>query len=327
MTAIVVTRAGTGGRVGLAAAGLVVVLLVAAPYLVTSDITHTLVDLFVFVVIATMWNLLAGYGGLVSVGQQAYLGAGAYAMIALSDLGGVNPFLAVPLAALCTAVLAVPLSFLAFRLRGGYFAIGTWVLAEVVKLVTAQIGPLGKGSGASLTTASGYDPDIRVAYTYWLALAVAAGSVGAVYLLIRTRAGLQLTAIRDDATAAEAAGVRVRRAKRLVYLIAGAGAGSAGAIVCLNTLTVEPESAYSVQWSAYIIFMVVVGGIGTIEGPIVGAVLFFVLQQALSAQGPVYLIILGAVGVTTVLVAPRGLWGSTVGRTSFSIFPAGHTLY
>ncbi|GIM90203.1 branched-chain amino acid ABC transporter permease [Paractinoplanes toevensis] len=326
MTAVVVTRAGTAGRVGLSAAGLLALLLAAAPYLVTSDITHTLVDLFVFVVIATMWNLLAGYGGLVSVGQQAYLGAGAYAVIALSVHGGINAFLAVPLAALAAGLLAVPLSFLAFRLHGGYFAIGTWVLAEVVKLVTAQIGPLGKGSGASLTTVSGYDPDIRVAYTYWLALAVAAGSVTAVYLLIRTRTGLQLTAIRDDGIAAEAAGVRVRRAKRLVYLIAGTGTGAAGAIVCLNTLTVQPESVFSVQWSAYMIFMVVVGGIGTIEGPIVGALLFFGLQQALSAQGPVYLIILGAVGVAVVLLAPRGLWGSTVGRTSISVFPVGHTL-
>jgi branched-chain amino acid transport system permease protein len=326
VTAVAVTRAGTGGRMGLAAAVLVALLLAAAPYVVTSDVTHTLVDLFVFVAIATMWNLLAGFGGLVSVGQQAFLGLGAYAVIALSVHGGINAFLAVPLAAVIAGLLAVPLSFLAFRLHGGYFAIGTWVLAEVVKLVTAQIGPLGKGSGASLTTVSGYDPDIRVAYTYWLALAVATGSIAGVYLLLRTRTGLQLTAIRDDESAAEAAGVRVGRAKRLVYLIAGVGTGAAGAIICLNTLTVQPESVYSVQWSAYMIFMVVVGGIGTIEGPLVGALLFFALQQALSAQGTVYLIILGVVGVVTVLLAPRGIWGSTIGRTSISIFPVGHTL-
>jgi len=323
---VAVSRATPAGRAGLGGAILAAGALASAPYLFTSDITHTLVDLFVFVVIATMWNLLAGYGGLVSVGQQAYLGVGAYAVIALSVHGGVNAFLAVPLAALLTGALAVPLSLLAFRLHGGYFAIGTWVLAEVVKLVIAQIGPLGKGSGASLTTVSGYDPDVRVAYTYWLALAVAVVSVAAVYLLLRSRTGLQLTAIRDDATAAEAVGARVGRTKRLVYLIAGAGTGAAGAIVCLNTLTVQPESVFSVQWSAYMIFMAVVGGIGTIEGPIAGALLFFGLQQALSAQGPVYLIILGAVGIAVMLVAPQGLWGSTLGRTGFGFFPVGHTL-
>ncbi|WP_250001750.1 branched-chain amino acid ABC transporter permease [Actinoplanes sp. M2I2] len=323
MTAV--ARSGRAGRLGLAGAVVVALVLASAPYVVTSDVTHTLVDLFVLVVLATMWNLLAGYGGLVSVGQQAYLGVGAYAVIALSVHGGVNAFLAVPIAAVLTAVLAVPLSFLAFRLHGGYFAIGTWVLAEVVKLITAQIGPLGKGSGASLTTVSSYDPDIRVAYTYWVGLAVAVASVGGVYWLLCSRIGLQLTAVRDDEGAAAATGVRVTRAKRLVYLIAGAGAGGAGAIVCLNTLTVQPESVFSVQWSAYMIFMAVVGGLGTIEGPLLGALLFFALQQTLAAQGTVYLIILGAVGIVVMLLAPRGLWGVVSGRTG-EVFPVGYRL-
>lgn len=322
----VVRRATLSGRVGLGAAGLVAVVLATAPYVVTSDLVHPLVDLFVLVVLATMWNLLAGYAGLVSVGQQAYLGIGAYAVIALSEHAGLSAFLAVPLGGLIAAVFAVPASYLVFRLSGGYFAIGTWVLAEVVMLVTEQISGLGKGTGASLTSVSNLDPDVRVAYVYWLALGVVVLSVGGVYLLIRSRLGLQLSAIRDEPVAAQAMGVRVGSARRLVYAIAAAGTGAAGGLVCVNTLFVQPQSIYSVQWSAYMIFIVIVGGLGTIEGPIVGAVLFFALQQALSAEGSVYLIILGAVGIAVTLVARGGLWGAVSLRTRFEVFPVGHRL-
>jgi branched-chain amino acid transport system permease protein len=319
-----VSRASLSGRIGLGGAGLVAVLLALAPYLVTSDLVHPLVDLFVLIILATMWNLLAGYAGLVSVGQQAYLGIGAYSVIALSNHAGVDAFLSVLLGALIAAIFAVPASFLVFRLRGGYFAIGTWVLAEVVMLFTEQIGALGKGTGASLTTVSDLDPDVRVAYVYWLALGVVVLAVGGVYLLIRSRLGLQLAALRDEPVAAEAMGVRVRPLKRLVYALAAAGTGAAGGLVCVNTLFVQPQSVYSVQWSAYMIFIVIVGGLGTIEGPILGAVLFFALQQTLSAEGSVYLIILGAVGIAVTLLARTGLWGALSARTGFEVFPVGY---
>lgn len=324
LPAVRVRRTTLGSRAGLTGAVVVAGLLFAAPFVVTADVTHPMIDLFGLVVLATMWNLLAGYGGLVSVGQQAYLGIGAYAVVALSVHAGLNAFLAVPLAALVAGLLALPFSFVVFRLRGGYFAIGTWVLAEVVMLVTQQIGPLGKGTGTSLTTLSQYDPDLRIAYTYWLGLVLMIVAVGGVYLLIRSRLGLQLSAIRDDATAAETAGIRVGAAKRLVYAIAAVGTGAAGGLICVNTLFIQPQSVYSVQWSAYMIFIVVVGGLGTIEGPLLGAVLFFALQQALSAQGTVYLIVLGVVGIVVTLLIPKGLWGATIGRTGFRLFPVSH---
>src|ERR1043166_6514609 len=114
---------------------------------------------------ATMWNLLAGYTGLVSIGQQAYIGLGAYAALQLSDWG-VQPYLGVFLAAGIAALFALPTSWLAFRLRGDYFAVGTWVIAEVYRLVTVRHSALGGGSGRSLTTLSGIDHSLREAYTY-----------------------------------------------------------------------------------------------------------------------------------------------------------------
>src|SRR2546422_6888106 len=96
-----------------------------------------------YLIFAMMWNLLAGYGGMVSIGQQAFFGLGGYAMLALGNFAGVNPFIAVPLGAIAAGVVALPVSYVAFRLQGGYFAIGTWVIAEVFRLSFANLSVVG----------------------------------------------------------------------------------------------------------------------------------------------------------------------------------------
>jgi branched-chain amino acid transport system permease protein len=279
-----------------------------------------LVGLFVLIIMATTWNLLAGYGGLVSIGQQAFVGAGGYGVIYVADQLGVPLVAAVLLAAVVCAALALPTSFLVFRLVGGYFAIGTWVVAEVFKLLTTQIDALGGGSGLSLEAFRGVDRTERVATVYWLGLTLAVLVIAGTYLLMRSRMGLALLAIRDDPTAAASLGVSVRRSQRIVYVVSSAGAGLAGALIAINTLRVAPDSIYSVNYSAFMIFIVVIGGIGTIEGPVIGAVIFFVLQQQLAQQGTWYLVALGAVAILIVLVAPRGVW-SLLSRGRFSLFP------
>jgi branched-chain amino acid transport system permease protein len=302
----------------------VVAVLAYLPYLTSRATQVQLVTLFSLVVLGTMWNLLAGYGGMVSIGQQAYIGVGGYGLVVLADALGIDPFLAVPLAGVVCALLAWPTSFLVFRLSGGYFAIGTWVVAEVVRLVVTQVDALGAGSGASLAAfgRSGLAPVYRVAFVYWLGLGLAVLVVLAVYLLMRSRLGLALTAIRDDPRAAGSSGVRVTRVRRLVYVVAAAGCGLAGALLVANTLRVQPGSIFSVEQSATMIFIVVIGGIGTIEGPLLGALLYFVLQNALADLGNWYLVVVGAVAVAVALLAPRGLWGLTRGRVE--LFPLGH---
>ena len=120
------------------------------------------------------------------------------------------------------------------------FAMGTWVIAEVVRLVVTQVGAVGAGSGASLTAFSGLDPLYRIAYVYWVALGITVLVVLGVYLLMRSRLGLALTAIRDEPTAAGSSGVEVTRAKRLVFVFAAVGCGLAGAMIVANTLRVQP---------------------------------------------------------------------------------------
>jgi branched-chain amino acid transport system permease protein len=323
--AVSVERSSRSARIGSGALGLVVVVLAVLPFVVFSSITDSLVNLFILIALASMWNLLAGFAGLVSVGQQAYFGLGAYSVLVFAEQG-VQAYLAIPLAALTAAIFAIPTSWLAFRLRGDYFAIGTWVIAEVYRLVTTRIDSLGGASGKSLTTLSGIDPVFRGALTYWVALAVALATVLVCYLLLRSRLGLSLMAVRDEETAANAVGINVPRAKRYVYLISAAGCGAAGGVLLVASLSVNPDAVYSVQWSAYMIFIVVIGGIGYIEGPLLGAVIFFALQQALSDYGSYYLIILGILGIAVAVWLPSGLWGLIADRTRITLFPIGYHL-
>lgn len=300
--------------------------LAAAPYVVYADVTSVLVNLFILLILATTWNLLAGYAGLISVGQQAYVGIGAYVVLLLAQQG-ISPYLAIPVAAAACAAAALPISLLVFRLRNEYFAIGTWVVAEALLLIAVRFPSLGGGTGASLPGLAGIEPALRQAFTYWSALAVAAATVGGAYLLLRSRVGLDLTAIRDDEVGAASVGVRVTRAKRIVYLAAAAGGGAAGALIAVSQLNVQAGNVFSVQWSAYMIFVAVIGGVGTVEGPILGTAIFFALQHTLAQNGAWYLILVGGIAVVIAMYVPGGLWGLLADRFDFRLFPVSYHLH
>jgi branched-chain amino acid transport system permease protein len=323
--ATAIRRRGRPVGVTAGSGSVLVALLALLPFVASRVTTYDLVELYTFAVLGTMWNLMAGYGGMVSIGQQAFVGAGSYAVVWFTNNDGVNPFLGVPIAAAVCAVLALPTSYLVFRLAGGYFAIGTWVVAEVAKLFTTQVGSLGKGSGVSLHKMSTIDPTLRNRLVYWMALGVLTVAIAATYAVMRSRLGLALTAVRDAPTAASTLGVKVQRSKRFVYAAAAAGFGAAGALTSLHTLRVEPDSAYSVQLTAYMIFIVVIGGMGSIEGPIVGAIIFWELQRQLASLGEWYLIILGVVAVVVTLYVRNGVWG-LLSRGRLHAFPVGYRL-
>jgi branched-chain amino acid transport system permease protein len=306
--------------------GAVVILLGFLPFLVYSGTTDLLVNFFVLLTLASMWNLLAGYAGLVSVGQQAFVGLGAYGVLIVAQYG-VNPFAAIPLAAVVVAVIALPVSWLTFRLRGGYFAIATWVVADACQLVISRFSSLGGGTGKALPGLSGVDPTLLTAFTYWAALTVAVAALAGAYLLLRSPLGLALTAVRDNEVSARSVGVRVGRTRRVVYLLAAGGCAAAGGVLVVSQLNVEPTSAFTVQWSAAMIFVTVIGGIGTLEGPIIGTIVYFVLQQSLASFGAWYLIAVGTVAVVVAIWAPRGIWGLLLERYQVRAFPVGYWLW
>jgi branched-chain amino acid transport system permease protein len=308
-----------------AGALIVVVVLAMFPYIVYSGTTAILVQAFIVLTLASMWNLLAGYAGLVSVGQQVFVGLGAYFVLILA-IHGTSPFAALPVAAIGCGVAALPLWWLVSRLRTGYFAIATWVLAATVMLIIEKFSSIGGGTGMPLPGLSGFSPTLLTAYTYWAGLAVTVVALLVVYLLLRGRLGLVLTAVRDDEVAARSSGARVGLARMLVFVVAGAGCGAAGAVLAISQLQVQPNAVFSVQWTAEMAFATIIGGLGTIEGPIIGTAVYMVLQQTLASYNAWYLIILGLVAIFVALFARRGLWGLVDTRLNLRLFPVGYWL-
>lgn len=294
---------------------------VSMPFWADAVYLRWLSELACYFVMAQMWNLLGGYGGLVSVGQQAYIGIGGYALIVLANMAGVNPFVAVPLCGVIAAVAAMPISQVVFRLHGAAFAIGTWVVAEILRLLVANTTALGGGSGVSLLALKGFDRAIREAITFWVSIGASYGSVLLVYLLLRSKFGLALTAIRDSEVASKSQGIDVGRTKFLVYVISAFGFGIAGAVFFLGTLRISPDTGFGVSWSPLVIFMVVIGGPGTIAGPLFGAVFFFALSKVFEDYGSWYLTTLGLLAIAVTIWFPKGIWGYIESRFDLRMFP------
>jgi branched-chain amino acid transport system permease protein len=321
-----VERSTAASRFGVVVMVVLLAPLVSAPFWAGAADTRLIVEICTYLALAQLWNLLAGYAGLVSIGQQAFVGLGGYGLFVLTIQLGLPPLLALPLTGLASAVFAVPTAFVVFRLRGAYFAIGTWVVAEVYRLVFAQISPLGGGTGMSLPVgivrSIAGNREVRDMLIYWVGLAVAGGTIALVYLLLRSRHGLALTAIRDSEAASESLGVDNVRTKLWVYIVAAFGTGLVGGLVFLQKLRISPDAGFSLlDWTASVIFIVVIGGIGTIEGPIVGTLVYFLLRELLADYGAWYLILLGAVAVVTMLKAPQGIWGVVAARFDLQFFP------
>jgi branched-chain amino acid transport system permease protein len=278
-----------------------------------------------YLTLAQLWNLLAGYAGLVSVGQQAFVGIGAYTLFYLSSELDLHPLLALALAAPVCALMSIPMALLIFRLRGAYFAVGTWVLAETLQLAVSLITPLGAGSGMSLTPAivRQIAPDRagREMIVYWISLAIAIVVSAIVYLLLRSKHGLALTAIRDSERASESLGVDTYRTKLMIYVVTAACTGVVGAFIFLQKLRLSPEAGFSINdWTVVVIFMVVIGGIGTLEGPLIGMLIYFVLREFLANYGTWYLILLGVVAVAIMLRAREGIWGLVAHKFNLHLF-------
>jgi branched-chain amino acid transport system permease protein len=308
-----------------------VALLAFAPFVLGDNSLDNLIQLFFLMIMASMWNALAGYGGLVSVGQQAFIGIGAYGTVFLSVQHSLNPYLAMLLATLIGGAVALPVAAVLLWLRGGSFAIATWVVAEVFAILVSLDSSLGGGTGTSAVLAFNlrYTPEQRLHYTYWASLVAAAGFLAILFLLLRSRVGASLQAIRDDEEAAKSVGVRVLLGKGVLFVLAGAGCAAAGAIILawqLSIIALGPDSVFGVNWSAKMIFMVLVGGLGTFEGPIVGAIVLFLLQTYVSNTGVWYFVVLGSIAIGVALLAPRGIWGSIEDRFGLRLLPVGYRL-
>ena len=279
-----------------------------------------------FLALAVLWNLLAGYAGLLSVGQQAFVGLGGYVLFVLCGQYGVSPYLGIPISIVAAGVLAAIFAPLLFRLDGAYFAIGTWVAAETVMLVFTMIPSMGGGAGMSLPAeavkAIAAGKELREFIIFWLVAGLSVGTLFGVFALLRSRAGLALMAVRDNGLAAASLGIDIWRTRLVTYVLVAGMAGGLGAVIFLQKLRISPTAAFNLNdWSVMVIFAVVIGGIGKLEGAIIGTVIYFVLRELLADLGAVYLIILGTLAILTMLYARKGIWGFLETRIGWSLLP------
>lgn len=307
--AVQVRRQTLSGMIALTLFVIAIVALATMAWWAKTGTIRMILELCCYIVAAQMWNLLAGYAGLVSVGQQAFIGVTGYAVFVMAQTFGINPFLAIPLALAVPALVAVPCYLLLHRLDGPYFAIGTWVVAEVFRLVASNLGWVNAGAGMSLSVMrdySGFERNVAMSILCALMILV---SIGGSYLFLRSRYGLALIAMRDNPVAASSQGVNVRRLRFMIYVAAAVGCGFAGAVYFMAQLRINPPSAFDPMWSNVAIFIVMIGGIGTIEGVLIGALIYFVADRFFGEYGASYFVVLGVMTVLVALYARTGIWG------------------
>jgi branched-chain amino acid transport system permease protein len=265
---------------------------------------------FIYLAIANMWNLLAGYSGLISLCQPAFIGLAGYTVIILAWVG--SPiYLGIVAGAIIAAIFALLISFPVFRLRGIYFAIGTLVVPEALKYVFLLWRPVGgqlqgRGAGYVLKSAG----EFSTADIYWLALIIGIISIFLMWFILRSKLGLGLAAIRDDDTTAASSGVDVFQSKLLSFIIGAAITGIAGAVFYIGQGSIEPASAFNIKWTMICILATVIGGLRTQLGPIVGTVVVVFLHFLLARYVGISLIIQGIILIGVMLVAPYGIMGT-----------------
>ncbi len=268
-----------------------------------------------YLAMSQMWNLLAGYSGLLSLGQQAFVGMGGYAVAVLGNYYGVNLWVSLILAGVAAALLAAFMSLFIFRMSGVYFGIGTWVFAELVMLWFSNWKYVKYGMGLFIKPTS----QVSINEIYYVAFLIGVGSVILVYAILRSKLGLGLIAMRDDAAVSETIGVEVFRSKLFCFIIAAFVTGMTAALLYTFQVFIQPYKAFASDWTVKLVFIVIIGGIGTIEGPIIGSLIFVFLSQTLAEYFSVSLLVLGLIAICVILIAPKGIAGTLQAKLGFEL--------
>ena len=272
-------------------------------------------EVVVIMILAQMWNLLAGYAGQVSLGHQLFVGLGGYILFLGANGTGVSFWVWLAIAPILAGLIAVPLGLVVFHLKHAYFAVGMWVAAEIVAALVLKLSWTGgsaglilRPGGESLTS----NPERIVAFV--LAFGLVALIVG-LRAFLRSGTGLALLAMRDNPAAAEAAGVDVRRMHLLVFCASAMGCAAAGGAYYVNALYISPADAFQMNWLIAMMFVTVIGGLGTLTGPLLGTIVFIAIREGMTDagfSGGSYWLVIGGLAVAVLLVAPRGLWPALV---------------
>ncbi len=311
----------TSKKTGPAKIGVLVVVLAALVTLPAwggASLIPVFTLIMLYMAVGQMWNLLAGYAGLVSLGQHCFIGLGGYAIAVITEKFKLPLVLGFVVAAVVSVLFALLISIPIFKMRGVYFTIGTWVVAEVLALFFGTWAFVNYGTGYNISVTYHMAPST----IYFIALIVGVFSVALVFFLLRSRFGLGLMAMRDNESAAEVRGVPLYKTKLQCFLISSCVTSIAGAVMYMNIAYILPSAAFGMDWTVSMVFIVIIGGIGTVEGPIIGAVVYVLLRQWLYDFPGYSMIILGAIAIAIILIAPKGIMGLIDRLTGFEFFSA-----
>lgn len=304
---------------GLAAPSIAILALIAAAVLAPLD-RHLMMEILLVFAMAQGWNLLCGYTGLFSFGHQAFVGLGAYTLFAAVNNYGIPPFAALPLSAISCLIAALMMGWLLRGARDAYFSVGIWVLADSLRLLFGEWEFVGGSRGLVMDT-SAIDAESFNNELYAIAFTLAAVTLVGMYALLRSRVGLALMAARDNEQGAATVGIPVARNRLMAFVVSAMICGLGGAAYYLSILYVDPAGAFDLDWQIRLLFIVIVGGVGTVEGPIIGTILYFGLRESMRDAGDLYLIVQGASTAIIMIFAPEGLWGLLQARTGIRLFP------
>lgn len=302
----------------------VVVILALLPLIAVPQSWVLYVFLFlIYLAMSNMWNLLAGYAGLVSLCQPAFLGLAGYT-VAIGTWIGIPWWAGILLGVVVAGMFSLLISIPVFRLSGVYFAVGTLVVPEALRMVFFLWRPVGgqmQGGGAGYMILG--IGDVSPQILYWLALIVGAGSILMMDAILRSELGLGLAAVRDNERAAASAGVNVFRLKLLIFVIAALVTAMAGAIYYVYQGYIEPASSFNVRWTMILLLSTVIGGIRTRIGPLVGTVIVVIMYFMLARYAGYSMLVQGLVLIGIMLASPRGIVGivSSLGRRYRSTAP------
>ena len=285
--------------------GIVVLFLILIPFITQrTDLITWFTYTLLYITLSQSWNLIGGYTGQQNLGHAAFFGIGGVCARFLW-LWGVPLPLALLAGALGAVIFALIIGFPAFRLKGIYFIISTLVLAEILQILFYTVLPRANVLPSKLLNAYSLTP------RYYLSLVIAVLAVVVVDWIRRSRLGLGLMSIREDEEAAEASGVNTLKYKLTAFLISTSIAGLAGGVYAYYAAAVRPGYLFSALWTFDAVIIVFVGGVGTITGPIIGAIFFVLLKQLLSLYlpGGSHVMVFGILFIIVVLYLPGGLIG------------------
>jgi branched-chain amino acid transport system permease protein len=290
----------------LGSLGVIAILGVAAlllPWVGSDYATSFSIQLLMFLILAYSWNLIGGYAGYTHFGQVSFFGVGAYVGSLLIFHWGVPWYLAAAVAGFSGAAVAIPLGGAMLRLKGPFFAIGMFGLARVLEAFALGFDSItGGGTGIYLKPLSDLRP------LYYVVVAVAAVMVFLTWRLDNSRLGLKLLAIREDESAAESLGIPTTRLKIGTFVASAIAPAAMGALYAVYLGFIDPPTAFAPNIELTTIAMVLLGGMGTVLGPLVGAVALSVVNEVLWANYPqIYLASVGVIVLLAVLFTPRGL--------------------